>query len=99
MDQDKTSHLEAAYSGAPTLGPLIISCDRHLKSARSVLSWHYFMMRDLGLKAVKAPAGIYRSGSGGAGIEAFQRPLVLDALKEMNDWVWVGAPGVLEELS
>ena len=68
MDQDKTRHLEAAYSGAPTLGPLIISCDRHLKSARSVFSRHYFMMRDLGLKAVKAPAGIYRSGSGGAGI-------------------------------
>ena len=26
-DQDKTCHLEAANSGAPTLGPLIICCD------------------------------------------------------------------------
>lgn len=27
------------------------------------------------------------------GFEASQRPLVLDALREMNDWVWVGVPG------
>lgn len=26
------------------------------------------------------------------GFEAFQRPLVLDALREMNEWVWVGFP-------
>lgn len=26
------------------------------------------------------------------GFEAFQRPLVLDAPREMNDWVWVWVP-------
>ena len=52
----------------------------------------HFMMRDLGFRAVRASAGFTGQEVAELGFEAFQRPLVLDAPREMNDWVWLWVP-------